>query len=83
MVFAHHQGPLHLDATECMITSKNMTFNCIQWHSMAKTAAISVRLPEDVKEALESAARDDVRSTASYVEKLIVLHLREKGYLRK
>lgn len=50
---------------------------------MAKTSAISVRVSDEVKEAIEKAATDDDRSTASYVERLIVAHLKEKGYLPK
>lgn len=50
---------------------------------MAKTAAISVRVPEDLKEALEKAAAEDDRSVASYVERLLRAHLQAKGYLPK
>ncbi len=49
---------------------------------MAKTSAISVRVSDEVKSAAEKAAADDSRSVASYVEKLLNEHLREKGYLR-
>ncbi len=38
---------------------------------MAKTAAISVRVPESTKEALELAARADGRSLASLVERIL------------
>jgi hypothetical protein len=38
-------------------------------------------LSDQVKAAAEKAAADDSRSMASYVEKLLVEHLREKGYL--
>jgi hypothetical protein len=50
---------------------------------MAKTSAISVRVSEQVKQAAEKAAEDDRRSLASYVEKLLVEHLKAKGYLKK
>jgi hypothetical protein len=49
---------------------------------MAKTSAISIRVSENVKAAAEKAAADDDRSLASYVERLLAQHLREKGYLR-
>jgi hypothetical protein len=49
---------------------------------MAKTAAVSVRLPEDVKAALERAAEKDQRSVASYVEILLTKHLQAEGHLR-
>jgi hypothetical protein len=48
---------------------------------MAKTSAISVRVSDQVKAAVEKAAADDSRSVASYVEKLLAEHLRAKGYL--
>jgi hypothetical protein len=50
---------------------------------MAKTSALSVRVSEEVKQAVEKAAADDDRSTASYVERVLVQHLKEKGYLPK
>ena len=48
---------------------------------MAKTAAISVRVDDAVKAALEAAAKADERSVAGYVEKLLRDHLRSKGLL--
>jgi hypothetical protein len=51
--------------------------------SATKTAAVSVRLSEGVKQALEKAAADDMRPTAAYVEKLITEDLKKKGYLKK
>ncbi|MUZ63500.1 YlcI/YnfO family protein [Agrobacterium vitis] len=50
---------------------------------MAKTSALSVRVPDEVKEAAEKAAKDDGRSLASYVERVLVQHLKDKGYLPK
>ena len=49
---------------------------------MAKTSAISVRVPDAVKAAAEKAAADDSRSVASLVEKLLSEHLKAKGYLK-
>jgi len=51
--------------------------------AMAKTSAISVRVPDDVKEAAEKAAAADDRSLASFVEKVLKDHLRKTGYLKK
>jgi hypothetical protein len=48
---------------------------------MPKTAAISVRVDDAVKQALENAAAEDHRPVASYVEKLLLEHLKAKGYL--
>ena len=50
---------------------------------MAKTSAISVRVPDDVKAAAEKAATADSRSVASLVEKLLTEYLRKAGYLKK
>lgn len=50
---------------------------------MAKTSAISVRVPDDVKAAAEKAAADDSRSVASLVEKVLTEFLRKNGYLGK
>lgn len=46
---------------------------------MARTAAISVRVEEDLKAAVEKAAQEDGRTVAQYVERLLIAHLREKG----
>lgn len=48
-----------------------------------KASAISLRVSDEVKAAAEKAADDDGRSLASYVERVLTLHLREKGYLPK
>jgi hypothetical protein len=46
-----------------------------------KTLPVSVRLLPDTKAALEKAAKDDLRSTSSLMEKILVEWLRAKGYL--
>lgn len=48
---------------------------------MAKTTPLGVRLDEDVREALTSAARDDARSISSLTSKIITDWLKSKGYL--
>lgn len=50
---------------------------------MAKTSALSVRVPDDIKKAVEKAAADDGRSVASYVERVITAHLQDAGYISK
>ena len=50
---------------------------------MAKTAALGLRIEPAVKAALEEAAKEDRRTVAAYVEKLVVEHLRKKGFLEK
>lgn len=50
---------------------------------MAKTEALSVRVPPAIKKAVEKAAKDDHRSVASLVDKIVTEWLREKGYLPK
>jgi hypothetical protein len=49
---------------------------------MAKTAALSVRVSDQVKAAVEKAATDDSRSSASLVEKIVTDWLKAKGYLK-
>jgi hypothetical protein len=48
---------------------------------MARTAAVSLRVEPEVKAAVEKAARDDDRTVAQWVERLMIRELREKGYL--
>lgn len=50
---------------------------------MVRTAAIGVRVEPVVKAAAEKAAADDHRTVASLLERLLVEHLRERGYLSK
>lgn len=50
---------------------------------MVRAASIGIRLSEEVKSALEAAAKSDRRSVSSYVEMLIVAALEEKGFLPK
>jgi len=58
----------------------SIAHNCTH---MAKTSALSVRVSDQVKAAVEKAAGDDQRSTASLVEKIVVEWLRKKGYLKQ
>lgn len=46
-----------------------------------KSNPISFRLNQDLKDALERAARDDTRSVSSIVEHILRLWLLEHGYL--
>lgn len=48
-----------------------------------RTHPLSVRLPLDVKAALERAAAADLRSQSSMVEKILTEWLRQNGYLPK
>lgn len=50
---------------------------------MNKLPSLGIRIPQDTKDALEKAAKDDLRSVSSMVEKIITDWLREKGYLSK
>ncbi len=50
---------------------------------MTKTHPLGVRVQPEVKAALERAAKDDMRSMSSLIEKALVEWLREKGYLPK
>jgi hypothetical protein len=48
-----------------------------------RSAPLGLRIIPSVKKALEKAAKDNDRSLASYVEKLLVEDLKAKGYLKK
>jgi hypothetical protein len=48
---------------------------------MIKTPSLGIRIQPDTKAALEKAAKEDLRSVSSLVEKILVEWLRAKGYL--
>jgi hypothetical protein len=48
---------------------------------MGKTPSLGVRVQPETKAALEKAAKDDLRSVSSLIEKILVEWLREKRYL--
>lgn len=48
---------------------------------MAKQAALSFRIPEEMKEALDRAAAADDRSVSSLVTIILRDWLREKGHM--
>lgn len=50
---------------------------------MPKTPSLGVRVQPETKAALEAAAKDDMRSVSSLIEKILVEWLRLKGYLPK
>ena len=50
---------------------------------MARTAAISVRVEDQVKQAVERAAKEEDRTVAQWVERLVIRELRERGLLPK
>ena len=50
---------------------------------MTKSAPISFRIEQELKEALERAAKDDMRSLSSLIEKLLTSAMRDAGYLPK
>jgi hypothetical protein len=47
-----------------------------------KTTPLGVRISPETKDALAKAAKDDMRSMASLIEKILVDWLRERGYLK-
>lgn len=50
---------------------------------MAKTANLALRIPPELKAALEEAARADRRSVSAYVELLIIKDLEARHLLPK
>jgi hypothetical protein len=50
---------------------------------MGKTPSLGVRVQPETKRALEKAAKADLRSVSSLVEKILTEWLRAHGYLKK
>lgn len=50
-------------------------------HPRVKSAVLNLRIEPEIKAALEQAAKDERRSVTSYVEMLLIPHLRATGYL--
>jgi hypothetical protein len=48
-----------------------------------RSAQVLIRMKPSLKEAAQKAADEDSRSLSSLVEKLLVGHLKAKGYLKK
>lgn len=48
---------------------------------MSLEATIILRVSDEVRDALERAAADDERTASAYVRKVLMDHLRTKGYL--
>lgn len=44
---------------------------------MVRTAAIGIRVEPELKAVLEKAAKEDGRTVASYIERILVAHLKE------
>jgi hypothetical protein len=49
---------------------------------MTRSASIGIRVEPDLKAAVERAAKDDGRTVAQWIERLMTGVLRDKGYLR-
>lgn len=82
LVVGHLGGPLGIGYI-VVIFPAGGPVNYRLLHLMTKSLPVSFRLPQEVKEALERAAKEDTRSVSSLMEKLITDWLREKGYLPK
>jgi len=50
---------------------------------MGKTPSLGVRVQPETKAALEKAAKADMRSVSSLIEKILVEWLRANGYMKK
>jgi len=53
----------------------------VSTQARTKTATLNFRVDPELKKAAERAAADDHRSLTAFVEKLLMDHLRERGYL--
>jgi hypothetical protein len=69
-----------LCVAHCQRTSAN---NRNQGRTLTRTAAIGIRVEPEIKAAAEKAAKEDRRTVASLVEKVLVEHLENAGYLKK
>ncbi|MDX8499865.1 hypothetical protein RFM99_15710 [Mesorhizobium sp. VK4C] len=59
-------------------------FNIVQQGAkMVRATSIGIRLSEEVKAALDKAAKADRRTISAYVELLIIADLEAKGFLPK
>jgi hypothetical protein len=67
----------------CNCVHDALIANECQLHTLTamKTEALSVRVSPAMKKAVEKAAKDDRRSAASMVEKILVEWLDKHGYL--
>ena len=50
---------------------------------MARTASIGIRVEPDLKDAAERAAKDDRRTVASLIEKVLTEWLEQNGYMQR
>ncbi len=48
----------------------------------AKTVILSARVPQEIKEAADQAARDDHRTVASLLTKIMAEWLEQHGYIK-
>ena len=64
-----------------MLAVNNQLLTNANGVGMARTASLGIRIEPTVKAALEAAAKDDRRTVASYVELVLIEHLKVKGYL--
>jgi hypothetical protein len=80
---SHHRGgPLFvvfMDTFSYNVVARQR--HCMRIAYMAKTHPLGFRVEPEVKAAIEQAAKDDVRSVSSMVEKILTEWLREHGYL--
>jgi hypothetical protein len=51
--------------------------------TVARTAAISVRVEPELKQAVDKLAEEDHRTLAQYVERLLIEHVQAKGLQAK
>jgi len=50
---------------------------------MVKTPSLGLRVHPETKAAIEQAAKADLRSVSSLIEKILIEWLRDRGYLKK
>ena len=72
---------LAIDGISVSHRSVNLHMLTMQDTPERRTSPLGLRLLPSVKAALDKAAKDERRPVASYVEIVLMDHLRAKGYL--
>ena len=72
-----------LHANECILHHRlECQLHTLKYIMIAKTDGLSVRVSPVIKKAVEKAAKDDHRSSASLVEQIVTEWLTKAGYLK-
>ena len=68
------------------VVSSDVLYNCMATDTSpteTRTANVMVRMTPSLKALAEKAAKADTRSLSSLIERVLIEHLREKGFLKE